>query len=54
MVRWTQQPQHRLRAGSANARYNDIRVMNPSRGLNVLVADILANDKESTYGTKNI
>lgn len=54
MVRWTQQPQHKVRVGSANARYNDIRVMNPSRGLNVLVADILANDKESTYGTKNI
>lgn len=43
-----------MRQASQDSPYRDIRVMNPSRGLNLLVADILANDKEATAGTKNV
>lgn len=51
---WIRQPRYRLRQGGVDARYDEIRVLNPSRGLNLLVADILVNDKEATAGTKNI
>lgn len=54
MQQWNRQPYARIRAGGANAPYSEIRVLNPSRGINLLVADILANDKEATLGTKNI
>lgn len=51
---WNRQPYARVRAAGANAPYQEIRVINPSRGLNLLIADILSNDKEATQGTKNI
>ena len=51
---WNRQPYAKIRASGANAPYQEIRVINPSRGLNLLIADILANDKEATIGTKNI
>jgi len=54
MTRWLRQPKAKLRQGGPDRPYQDIRVMNPSRGLNLLVADVLANDKEATSGTKNI
>ena len=54
MKRWIRQPNYRIRQKSASAPFDEIRVMNPSRGLNLLVADILSNDKEATAGTKDI
>lgn len=51
---WTSQPYAKIRQGGLDAPYENVRVINPSRGLNLLVADILANDKEATAGTKNI
>jgi len=54
MQEWRRQPYAKLRQGGADAPYQEIRVINPSRGLNLLIADILANDKEATQGTKNI
>lgn len=54
MKQWTRQPYARIRQSGADASYSEIRVVNPSRGLNLLVADILSNDKEATNGTKNI
>lgn len=54
MKQWTRQPYARIRQGNAPAPYKEIRVINPSRGLNLLIADILSNDKEATLGTKNI
>lgn len=54
MQQWKRQPYARVRAGGADAPYQEIRVINPSRGINLLIADILANDKEGTQGTKNI
>ena len=54
MKQWNRQPYARIRAGGNDAPYQEIRVLNPSRGLNLLIADILANDKEATQGTKNI
>lgn len=48
------QPVGQVRQSEPDAAYEEIRVLNPSRGLNLLIADILANDKESTLGTKNI
>lgn len=54
MQRWQSQPYARIRQKGAPAPYQEIRVINPSRGLNLLIADILANDKEATLGTKNI
>lgn len=55
MSQWTRQPNFAIRQGSGgNVPYEEIRVINPSRGLNLLIADILANDKEGTNGTKNI
>jgi hypothetical protein len=54
MKQWTRQPNYRIRQSSPNAPYQEIRVLNPSRGLNLLIADILSNDKEATIGTKNI
>lgn len=54
MQQWNRQPYARIRQGGVDAPYKEIRVINPSRGLNLLIADILANDKEATQGTKNI
>lgn len=54
MVRWTTQPYAKLRAGGDDVPYKEVRVINPSRGLNLLVADVTVNDKEATAGTKNI
>lgn len=54
MQQWNRQPKYRIRQGSASAPFQEIRVINPSRGLNLLIADILSNDKEATLGTKNI
>lgn len=54
MKQWNRQPYAKIRASGSNAPYQEIRVLNPSRGLNLLIADILANDKEATQGTKNI
>lgn len=54
MVQWKRQPYARVRQGGADIPYKEIRVINPSRGLNLLIADILSNDKEATQGTKNI
>lgn len=54
MQQWKRQPYARVRQGAADVPYSEIRVINPSRGLNLLIADILANDKEATLGTKNI
>lgn len=54
MQQWTRQPKSRIRASGPDAPYQEIRVINPSRGLNLLIADILSNDKEATQGTKNM
>lgn len=54
MVRWTRQPYARIRQGGADVPYKETRVINPSRGLNLLIADILSNDKEATQGSKDI
>lgn len=54
MQQWKRQPYARVRQGGADAPYSEIRVINPSRGLNLLIADILSNDKEATSGSKNI
>lgn len=54
MVKWQNQPYAKLRQGQDDYGYEEIRVLNPSRGLNVLVADVLINDKEASSGTKNI
>lgn len=54
MKQWTRQPYARIRQGNHDASYQEIRVINPSRGLNLLIADILSHDKEATHGTKNI
>lgn len=51
---WDITARNAIRQGSGDAPYKDISVINPSRGLNLLVADILANDKEATNGSKNI
>lgn len=52
---WKRQPKYQIRqGGGGTAPYQEIRVINPSRGLNLLIADILANDKEATTGSKNI
>lgn len=54
MQRWNSQPYSRIRQKGPSAPYQEIRVINPARGLNLLIADILSNDKEATLGTKNI
>lgn len=54
MTRWSRQPYAKLRQAGPDRRYKEIRVVNPARGLNLLVADVLANDKEATAGTKNV
>lgn len=54
MRQWQRQPYARIRQGGADAPFKEIRVINPARGLNLLIADILANDKEATQGSKNI
>lgn len=54
MQDWKRQPYAKIRQGGRDAPYTEIRVLNPSRGLNLLIADILSNDKEATLGSKNI
>lgn len=54
MQQWSRQQYARVRRKGETAPYSEIRVINPSRGLNLLIADILSNDKEATNGTKNI
>lgn len=54
MQRWQRQPYARVRQRGSVSQYKELRVINPSRGLNLLIADILSNDKEATLGTKNI
>ena len=54
MQDWQRQPRYKVRQKGASAPYQEIRVINPSRGLNLLIADILSNDKEATSGSKNI
>lgn len=54
MTRWNRQPHFRVRQGGDDFPYEEVRVFNPSRGLNLLVAPELVNDKEFTAGTKNI
>lgn len=54
MTQWTRQPRYRIRQGGSDMPYKEIRVLNPSRGLNLLIADVMSNDKEATLGTKNI
>jgi hypothetical protein len=51
---WQRQPYARIREGGRDAPYKEIRVVNPARGLNLLIADILANDKEATAGSRNL
>lgn len=41
---------YRFRAGRQDQPYDEIRVMNPSRGLNNQVADNMANDKDASDG----
>lgn len=53
-VIWESQPNFRIRQGGQDAQYKEISVINPSRGLNLLISDILVNDKEATSGSKNI
>ena len=54
MANWNKDLKPRIRQGGSDVPYSEIRVINPSRGLNLLIADILANDKEGTVGTQNI
>lgn len=44
----------KVREGLDDYGYKEIAVLNPSRGLNTLVSDILINDKEASSGSKNI
>ena len=48
MVRFTRSPSKRIRHGQPDSPYEDIRVVNPSRGLNQLVADILTDNKDAS------
>lgn len=52
--RWELQPRSHIRQGGSDAPYKELSVINPSRGLNLLISDILVNDKEATNGSKNI
>lgn len=52
--RWDLTPTFNIRQGGDDTGYREVSVINPSRGLNLLVADILTNDKEATNGSKNI
>ena len=54
MVQWTNEPNMKLRRGVNDAGYKEISILKPSKGLNVLGADIGVDDKEATYGTRNI
>ena len=48
MPRYTRSPQKRIRHGGSDAPFEEIRVVNPSRGLNQLVADILTDNKDAS------
>ena len=48
MVRFTRSPRKRIRHGQPDIPYEEIRVVNPSRGLNQLVADILTDNKDAS------
>ena len=53
MSRIIRQPNYRPRQGQFDAAYSEVRVFNMSRGINLLVAPEMVNDKEFTPGTKN-
>ena len=48
MTRYTRSPRKRLRHGQGDIPYEEIRVVNPSRGLNETVADILIDNKDAS------
>lgn len=48
MVRFTRSPRKKIRHGVPDTPYDEIRVVNPSRGLNQLVADILTDNKDAS------
>lgn len=48
MVRFTRSPRKRIRHGQPDVPYEEIRTVNPSRGLNQLVADILTDNKDAS------
>lgn len=48
MVRFTRSPRKRIRHGQPDIPYEEIRTVNPSRGLNQLVADILTDNKDAS------
>ena len=48
MVRFTRSPRKRIRHGQSDIPYEEIRTVNPSRGLNQLVADILTDNKDAS------
>lgn len=54
MVQWTNEPRMKLRQGGNDAAYKEIAVVKPSKGLNVLGANINIDDKEASNGTKNV
>jgi len=47
------EPDYRIRAGNNDVTYKEISVVKPSKGTNVLGADINVDDKEATEGSKN-
>ena len=48
MVRFARSPRKRIRHGQPDIPYEEIRTVNPSRGLNQLVADILVDNKDAS------
>ena len=51
---WDNEPTMRLRSDSGTAPYKDISILKPSKGTNLLGADITIDDKEASAGTVNI
>lgn len=54
MVQWDNEPRMKLRQGGNDAGYKEIAVIKPSKGMNILGADIGVDDKEATNGSKNL
>lgn len=48
MVRFTRSPRKEIRHGRSDTAFEEIRVVNPSRGLNKLSADILIDNKDAS------
>ena len=48
MVRFSRSPRKKIRHGQPDIPYEEIRTVNPSRGLNQLVADILVDNKDAS------